>query len=949
MLSSTSHPLEAFQFKPYEVKAFRSDAKHRQKRKTPAGVYTCWEINTSGGTAWNDTVPCCAPCGRFKAEKGLYCRLIKLQSNRDSVRAYQCDTFWQASSERNSNAVTTSTPESYEPIVESERPRKERRTLEPPVSPLRFQVTPSPVKNTRRSRQAIKKRKSKLPADSDGEELQSLCDDLQVRLKLSSDELAKTEKEKKQSVHNCTLLQHHCDEEKRKATDQFFLHEQLVSELKQRLLDVAASAEGLRKADASYIETLEAGHLPIPQNVEEMSHCLESIVDRAAKKGTHLESRVKTLCETVWSNQVFNGECATYLLDKATGIIQRENPYRRAIEIAKVIDLSGSVLNLSGYDTLRLGMEADENGRVKRMGGYLTSKYQVRKAMSLIEEHAKGVIPYEVVDVDGIDGFKFEYEPLLLYILKLFKLKDAARDINQPPVQISITLDGADLSRNVTHVTAGVKINDPRSIDPVSGLPIGVQDSRKTQSRELCFPFKSLLAKDSKELYNNHFGDFFAFFKDVQANGLDGGAISIDVSSPQDQSSFWKALKRGGACKVAKDFCHCCACTSDGVITPNKVKCARCIETGRENCYHWEVGDEACMLRVQAELAVLKDTYPYLADESVLEKLKIRLDECQVNKLTDLTNIAYAPRNRAEKQLFGEVFLNHDLQVLGLSIVGSLETRRERLKSVLKHFYRTDVMGRTIEASKYPGAFITIRQAIPCILHMENRCGEKMIKLLLLEGYNRQDITAAEQERLIVDFEELINSSVLGTQRRKAHWRLNTGKDRDNRKVIGDQSMPNTHVRRFLDHFEDLAELCLIDEERLAKWNEAISLWINLMEFARKRSDFTEEEIVEFQDLADDFFERWVDLNHLDGLGNYFHLIGAGHLAFYLREWRNLFRYSQQGWESMNALIKSFFYRRTQRGGHGGKKDTFNSKMTPIARWLQRKLYFLSGDYKNCN
>jgi hypothetical protein len=224
-----------------------------------------------------------------------------------------------------------------------------------------------------------------------------------------------------------------------------------------------------------------------------------------------------------------------------------------------------------------------------------------------------------------------------------------------------------------------------------------------------------------------------------------------------------------------------------------------------------------------------------------------------------------------------------------------------------------------------------------------------MIKLLLLEGYNRQDITAAEQERLIVDFEELINSSVLGTQRRKAHWRLNTGKDRDNRKVIGDQSMPNTHVRRFLDHFEDLAELCLIDEERLAKWNEAISLWINLMEFARKRSDFTEEEIVEFQDLADDFFERWVDLNHLDGLGNYFHLIGAGHLAFYLREWRNLFRYSQQGWESMNALIKSFFYRRTQRGGHGGKKDTFNSKMTPIARWLQRKLYFLSGDYKNCN
>jgi hypothetical protein len=44
------------------------------------------------------------------------------------------------------------------------------------------------------------------------------------------------------------------------------------------------------------------------------------------------------------------------------------------------------------------------------------------------------------------------------------------------------------------------------------------------------------------------------------------------------------------------------------------------------------------------------------------------------------------------------------------------------------------------------------------------------------------------------------------------------------------------------------------------------------MEFARKRSDFTEQEIVDFQELADDFYELWIELKHLDGLGNYFHL-----------------------------------------------------------------------------
>jgi hypothetical protein len=59
-------PSEAFLYKPYEVKAFYSYAKHRQKRKTPGGFYRCWEINGTSGTTWNNIVPSCAPCGRFK-------------------------------------------------------------------------------------------------------------------------------------------------------------------------------------------------------------------------------------------------------------------------------------------------------------------------------------------------------------------------------------------------------------------------------------------------------------------------------------------------------------------------------------------------------------------------------------------------------------------------------------------------------------------------------------------------------------------------------------------------------------------------------------------------------------------------------------------------------------------------------------------------------------------
>jgi hypothetical protein len=64
-----------------------------------------------------------------------------------------------------------------------------------------------------------------------------------------------------------------------------------------------------------------------------------------------------------------------------------------------------------------------------------------------------------------------------------------AANPDKPPVELSITLDGADLSRNIPHVTAGIKINEPRAFDPKSRIPIGMDNSYlRVQSGELCWP-----------------------------------------------------------------------------------------------------------------------------------------------------------------------------------------------------------------------------------------------------------------------------------------------------------------------------------------------------------------------------------------------------------------------------------------------------------------------------
>jgi hypothetical protein len=69
-------------------------------------------------------------------------------------------------------------------------------------------------------------------------------------------------------------------------------------------------------------------------------------------------------------------------------------------------------------------------------------------------------------------------------------------------------------------------------------------------------------------------------------------------------------------------------------------------------------------------------------------------------------------------------------------------------------------------------------------------------------------------------------------------------------------------------------------------------------------------------------------------------MIGSGHIAEYLYKWKNAYRFSKQGLEAMNSLIKTFFFRRTSHGG-GVRGNSKKSRLISIAKWLQRWLIFL--------
>jgi hypothetical protein len=80
-------------------------------------------------------------------------------------------------------------------------------------------------------------------------------------------------------------------------------------------------------------------------------------------------------------------------------------------------------------------------------------------------------------------------------------------------------------------------------------------------------------------------------------------------------------------------------------------------------------------------------------------------------------------------------FLSSELEVRHLDITGTLEQMRQRLKCALFHELRMQALLHEVQHSEGVGlALYLVMQAVPCILHCENRVSIKILTMLLIEG-----------------------------------------------------------------------------------------------------------------------------------------------------------------------------------------------------------------------
>jgi len=160
--------------------------------------------------------------------------------------------------------------------------------------------------------------------------------------------------------------------------------------------------------------------------------------------------------------------------------------------------------------------------------------------------------------------------------------------------------------------------------------------------------------------------------------------------------------------------------------------------------------------------------------------------------------------------------------------------------------------------------------------------------------------------------------------------------------------LDNTKTRKIMNNMDLFLDLCIVDEQERVQWKQCINEYRYAIVLLRKKCDLTNDEIKRFQEHIDAFYVSWVALVSLEGVTNYIHMLGTGHIGEYLLHHRNLYKHSQQGWEVFNALLKTFFFRRTGRGGAAHKGKGPKSKIIPIVRWLSRCMLWMMGYEYDC-
>ena len=230
------------------------------------------------------------------------------------------------------------------------------------------------------------------------------------------------------------------------------------------------------------------------------------------------------------------------------------------------MDLAGGTCNLKAYQIIR-SVEFSSNDPYKFTGNNscLPHEWRIRQASEKLHEYCDFCIPMNHHVTENGECIEFtDVIDITEKISKSFGLSEVAK---HRAIDMSLTLDGSQLTNKLSFVMAGLKLVDLAVRNPITGEyeldPNCAGSTYLPQSRKWCFPLKFCMGKETTAMYQEEFQDLFDVFVDASKQGRQVFPEwePIHFSNPADMAAIQKVLGIGGAAKVMTFFCHCCYLT----------------------------------------------------------------------------------------------------------------------------------------------------------------------------------------------------------------------------------------------------------------------------------------------------------------------------------------------------------------------------------------------------
>jgi len=498
------------------------------------------------------------------------------------------------------------------------------------------------------------------------------------------------------------------------------------------------------------------------------------------------------------------------------------------------------------------------------------------------------------------------------------------------------------------------------------------------QSRDLCLPTCLILSKETEEAYEDARPtyDFWEKAATPTEEGLSSafeveGLKPVQYEVAADLSGQWKGTKKGGGAKNKERFCLVCDRKSGDIDKPCSTMCNKCKnkkDTGAYRhkhmidsweCYHTETSAELMEARIkEAEEKIrsdVDDTVKYLQDLRAKTKLKKYPDPTDAENKND--SLDFVPSSKEEEDDFFDLVLD-EYEARGMEVPPGASSAGELLPELQEQYVAEEELRELLDGMEHlrdvPGALYLVARVTPCILHGTRRINIKMLSEILNEGmanafsgklYPDEKSKTKRIARFKKQVEDIFNLDILGNEETPGHFVLRHEESQDKTPIVSPINIEGDRLRKLVKKLDPLIDAIILekterDDNRRERWKACVGEWIPAVETLHKEGlQYTNDELEKYWDHINHWFLLYNQLTGYGGMTNYTHIY-ISHMHHYMQTKGCMYRYSQQGWEALNKLIRSWFFRRTNRGGGRGKQ----SKLAPLGRLLQRRLLWLSGD-----